>query len=242
MTHHTGPNKGNITLLIVLAVASLAVAAVVWFALTPASENTNVASNTGNANANTPANVNTSANANIAANANANTNTNNIPAGWETYDSRASEFSHINRLDPSFTVSYPAVWEVHEDLGGVSLAEAGIGDLEPQIGISRSEERMTGDMVEACKERARNLGPRDLIFDVTKTIKVSDVDSAYVSYHVPETVQTHPSSKDGVLVCIPLANATDTFWGRPRSSDVVQSYLDAILSTYRLHNSTGEGG
>ncbi len=152
-----------------------------------------------------------------------------------TYNSANADFAHIRAYDPSITVSYPADWKVTEELGGIYLAEDGIGNLEPQVNITRSTTVIHGDPLEACKSQVRGIIGRTPVFDVAKPMTVDGIVSAYIDYHLPSDVETHSSDRDGVFVCVPLPNATDSLWGRPLSSELVRQNFDTILSTYRLH-------
>ncbi len=256
---NTSSPRGIAALLVlaIVLVLALVVAGAAYFA-TRAPSNTNTAPQNANVlvsnqNRNSSSNVNVATNTNSAANtnattttnesANANTNTSSttnvaIPAGWTTYDSSQSELLALRSLFPSFTVSYPSTWKHYEELGGLYLAEAGIANLEPQINFSRSDVVLGDSIIYSCKSRLRAVGPRAPLYDVAKVVAINGIDSAYLSYHVDDSLEVAQSDRDGIFVCIPLSAATDFVWARSRSAGFITSFFDAVLATYSLHDRT----
>ncbi len=196
-----------------------------------AAVNINAAPNA-NAPSNTPANDNASVNDNTPVN----TNSGSVPSGWTTYDSSQSEWAHIQRLDPAFTFSYPRDWRVTEDLGGVTLTQGETGPDAPWVQFSRSSDVASADIVTFCKARASAYtGLSNLVYDVARTTTIAGTESAYLSYHLPESVTSNAGGRgDSFFVCVPNPIGTDVILGSPRGADMIRSYFDDILATYTL--------
>jgi hypothetical protein len=236
------PKKPFPVWVVVLVVAAAAVAAIALAVSRGTGRDTTTMSGgnlNGPTNANAVANSNSTSNANAAGNGNEdlNANASPVPQGWTTYDSTTSSYSTIRRLAPSFKVSFPQTWKTTEDLGGLTLTEGAAADDSPKVQIARTGEVFGADIVAQCKARASSYtGIAGLVFVIARIQSVAGVDSAYLSYRLPDSVTTNENGRgNSLFVCVPFANGTDVLLGQPRASEMVSANFDVVLSTYSLN-------
>jgi len=189
------------------------------------------------ANGNVSSNGSSSANLNSEVNSNSNANTSNtsngVPAGWTTYSSSTASLGIFRQLNPPFAISYPADWNVDEQLGGLFISDEPFTGLEPSIAVSASSTVLSEDILGGCKgENTEN------IYDQERLVNVGGIQSAYLAFRLPETIENN-NQLDSILICVPHANGSYRIVGQPRDSQFVQEYFDAILSTFTLD--LGEG-
>lgn len=230
----TTPKKPLHLWIVVLVVAAIAVAVVV-FAVSKGQ--TGQETNTPIGNVNVAVNTNGASNVNSVGNANATSNLNasSVPQGWQTYDSSTSTMQIFRQLDPPFIISYPGGWQRSEELGGLFLTESSWTGAEPNISIGRLQQTLTGDLIEACKgsNNSTSGNSSSPIYDTARLISVDGVQSAYLAFRLPSSVQPNDKRSDSIQVCIPLRTGTAFIVAQPRDSSLVTTYFDSILSTYR---------
>ncbi len=156
-----------------------------------------------------------------------------ITAGWKKYNSRTSSYKIFNDLRPSFTVKYDANWQIDEELGGLYLSENGAANLEPQISISFNGAALTGNIVQACKEKNGWSSPSVKIpafvkFDSERTINIYGEKGVMVSYHT-ESDNNQVFSR--TIVCANYSGKSLVVWATPTDSTFVKVNLIPVLES-----------